>query len=78
MHIDIAALVTSEGFWLVVFASLYGLTHLAALTPTQVDDRAVAGLRKVLDIVAANYGTARNASSQVKAVTDAVEGQGDP
>ena len=34
--------------------------HLAPLTPTPEDDKAVAFLRQILDAFAGNYGNAKN------------------
>ena len=68
----LAAVVTSETFWLCVFAGLYLLTHVAAWTKTPADDKAVAVIRKLLDLIAGNYGTARNASAKVEMVGQAL------
>jgi hypothetical protein len=34
--------------------------HIAPLTPTPEDDKAVAWARKLLDLLAGNYGNAKN------------------
>jgi len=34
--------------------------HIAPLTPTVEDDKAVAVAKKILDVIAGNYGNAKN------------------
>jgi hypothetical protein len=34
--------------------------HIAPLTPTVEDDKAVAWAKKLLDVIAGNYGNAKN------------------
>lgn len=66
-------LLTSNGFWIVIFGGLYALTHIAAWTPNKTDDKIVSVLRKGLDIVAGNYGIARNAAAKVEGATTILE-----
>lgn len=70
----IIMLVTSETFWVALFGVLYLLTHIAAWTPTQTDDLVVARIRRVLDLIAGNYGAARNAAERVAAAERAIRG----
>lgn len=61
--------VASSEFWLWAFAIIGAASHIAAWTPTALDNRAVAAVARVLDAVAGNYGAAANARDRVNAVT---------
>jgi hypothetical protein len=46
---------------LVTITSIIALAaHIAPLTPTPEDDKAVAWARKLMDFLAGNYGNAKN------------------
>jgi hypothetical protein len=49
-----------EEIFLIVFGLIAVAAHVAALTPSKKDDAAVSRIRKFVDLIAGNYGHARN------------------
>jgi hypothetical protein len=50
----------AEGLLLAVSMTIALSAHIAALTPTKRDDQAVGWVRKIFDLLAGNYGHAKN------------------
>jgi hypothetical protein len=49
-----------DTLFLIVFGLISVAAHIAALTPSTKDDAAVSRFRKFIDLLAGNYGHARN------------------
>jgi hypothetical protein len=70
---NILAICQSEDTWVVVFGLLTILTHIAAITPVAYDNKVLNYIRMVLDLIAGNYGVAKNAKSKVENAEKTIE-----